>query len=340
MDGFDHRGTVAARLLDGEYSSSNNVEISASAARTGQYGLRIHAGANDSGLRWRPHASKDAIGYGHTFGVSRLPDDDRSAAITQILTAEGDVLATTLLTPTGAISCRLGGRLGTLRGISQAEVILPGSDQHIEHAWIDGALEIRVDGTTCLNVPDVGYSGPIGQTMFGGCYGYPKTGAILLYYNLDDLYVWDTVGSDVNTFVGDQGVYTRLVDADGTIVEWLGTQPGDLYPLIDNVPPNDASYIYATETEAKASFGVSDYPTNLIAVTATQVSSRMWKTAPGDAKVALGVASGSSEEIADAHALSANPRWYRNVFEKNPATGLPWLVGDLNNADAIIERTE
>lgn len=341
MDGFDHYGTSAARLLDGVYSSYESVTIKSTAARTGAYGIEIQCIMNDSGLRWRTPEPKSMIGVGFAFSISELPKTSDAMALVQALTGETAAIVTILISATGAVVARRGGRTGTIVAQSAAEVVLPGSFQHFECEFNDAAIEVRLNGVTVLNIADAGYTSLIEQFMIGGCYGYPKTGAGLAVMKIDDLYFRDDTGPNANTWVGDEGVYRRLMNVDISVDGWEPAVGADLFENINNVPPLDATeFIYASEADDKASFGMTPLPSNLISVTAVQISTRAWKTDSGDAKLSVGIGSGSSETMNDPHPVSNAARWFRDVFEVNPATGLRWLPSDLNAASAIVERTE
>lgn len=341
FDPFDQYGTNKARLLDGVYSSAEGVVLSTSNPRTGTTCLRISALENDSGLRWRPPVSTAVLGVGHALNISALPINSTSAGLSQILDENGAVLATVTLMPTGAIQARLGGRQGPVVGQSNAEALLPGGYQHFEIEWNDGAVEVRIDKVTVLNVPSVGYSGLIGQIMVAGCYGYPKTGALGVDYDVDDLYFRNGDGTLNNSWLGDLKAYMTMPVSDGDPAEWVPSIGAEMWPMIDNIPPLDSTqYISASEAGKRAVFGHGAFPSQIISISAVQVMSRMWKTDAGGAKVAVGMISAGSEGLNAEHPISSAPRYYRDVFETNPATGLPWLLPAVNAAEFVLDRTE
>lgn len=341
FDPIDQYGGNRSLLLSGVYSSIEGVTISTANPRTGTSCLRISALENDSGLRWRPPVSTALLGVGHALNITELPTNSTSAGLSQILDENGAVLATITLMPTGAIQARLGGRQGSVVGQSAAEALLPGGYQHFEIEWNDGAVEVRIDKVTVLNVPSVGYTGLIGQIMVAGCYGYPKTGALGVYYDIDDLYFRNGDGTLNNSWLGDIKAYMQVVNADGTPAEWVPSVGSEMWPMVDNIPPQDnAQYIMAEGPDKRAVLGYAAFPSQIISITAVQVMSRMWKTDAGGAKVAVGMISDMMEEAKPEHPISSAPRYYRDVFETDPATGLPWLLPAVNAADIVLDRTE
>lgn len=340
-DPFDQYGSNTARLLEGVYSSAEGVTLSTANPRTGTHCLRISALANDSGLRWRPPVSTPMLGVGHAINISELPSNSISAGLSQILDENGSVLATITLMPTGAIQARLGGRQGTVVGQSNAEALLPGGYQHFEIEWNDGAVEVRIDKVTVLNVTDVGYTGLIGQIMVAGCYGYPKTGAAGVHYDVDDLYFRDASGPHNNTWLGDLKAYLSMPVSDATPAEWDPSSGAEMWPMVDNIPPQDnAQYITASEAGKIAVMGYGAFPSQIISIAAVQIMSRMWKTDAGGAKVSVGIQSGANETMNPDHPISSAPRYYRDVFEVDPATGLPWLLSSVNAGKLKLDRTE
>lgn len=338
-DGFDHYGTIPARLLDGVYGEINGVSFS-SASRTGPRALEIAIFSNNSGLRWVLPGDRDVCGFGYAFNLNRLPTDPVSLAFGQFLAADGSILATITVLPTGAIQWRTGGRNGTVNGTS-APVVRAGSFQHFEcNARLDvGAIEVRIDGVTVLSVVSSDATGSCGQVYVAGCYGYPKSGGDRMV--IDDLFVRDDLGTRNTGFIGDRKAYTRLPATDGPLQDWTISVGAQAFAMLDNIPPADATdYLTADTAGKKVSVGIAAFPTDIVAISGVYVATRLWKNDAGNAKVSIQVESDGTETDHDPHPMSTAPSWYGDVFEDDPGTAAPWLIADINELRLVINREE
>lgn len=339
IDPLEQYGGITNRMLDGVYAELNAVEISTLNPRTGTHHLRIHAASNNSGARRVLSAETQKCGLGFAFNISRLPNDGTSLALCQYLTKlNGSILTVTIL-PTGAVAVRTGGRLGPIVAESGPEAVMPDSYQHFECAMNEGNFEVRIDSTTVCNVAGLTLD-DCAQLMVGGCYGYPKTGAILLYLDIDDIYAWNGEGPTVNTWVGDKRAWLRVPVSDGTDADWLPNTGATMYAILDNVPPNDAQYVLAEDAGAKASVGIEALPPGVVSITAAYAMARIWKTDAGVARVAINIGSGGDDSGFDPVSISNRPRWYGAPVDVDPATGMPFTVPGFNGINLLLNRTE
>lgn len=340
IDGFDHYGGDVARLRDGVYAQVQGVELTAVGARTGARCAYITPSVNDSGMRRVLPATVPVVGVGFAFNLTNLPTDSTSVALCQILDEDNIPAATLTVMPTGAIQLRAGGRTSTVAAQSAAESVLPGSFQHFEVELGAGTCEVRINGVTVLNSASSGVTLGYAQVVLGGCVGFPKSGAGLVRMYLDDAFARDGSGSLNNSWIGDQKVYTRMPDEDGAEQDWTPSTGSAAWSILDNVPPVDAEYVNATAAGERTSVGFDAFPTEIVAISGVYTATRLWKSDAGNAKVTVDLISGASETSQADHALSTAPRWYGDMFETNPATSLPWLVTDINAAQAVLERIE
>ena len=340
IDGFDHYGSDVARLRDGVYAQVESVTIVTAGARTGTRCVSISAGQNNSGLRRVFPYTAPTVGVGFAFNINQLPSDSTSLALCQILDQDNKTAATLTVMPPGAIQLRAGGRQDKVTAQSAAEVVLPGSYQHFECEFGPGTCEVRINGVTVLNSAASEVTFGYAQAVLGGCLGFPKVGAIFVTMLLDDAFARDGSGALNNSWIGDQKVYTRLPDEDGAEQDWTPSTGTEAWSILDNVPPIDAQYLNADAAGDRTSVGFAAYPSDIVAISGVYTASRVWKTDAGNAKFTTDMISGVSESDQPNHPLSTAPRWYGDMFETNPATGLPWLVTDLNAAQVVLERIE
>lgn len=346
IDGFDHYGATAARLLEGAYASANLVTLSNVNPRTGGRHARIQ-GAFDTGLRRVFGADKATAGLGFAFYLPALPSNSSSVCLASFRTNSNTSIFTVNVSSTGQLLVRDG--LNTDPVLATGPVaVVAGSYQHFEcRATIAGdeiSIECRINGVTVLNASglEVDNVGSFAQAQVGtsgqGVFGFPS------YMDVDDFYAWDGEGAANNDFVGDKKVYTGFPNSDGAEQEWSPSVGSDGYAMLDNVPPLDASqYLSADEGGTggdRSTFGLESFPLEIVSIAGVMTATRFWKTDAGDARTQVGVISGLVEEKGDEHALSMSPRWYHDVFEVDPATGTPWILADVNDLQTLIERTE
>ena len=345
MDGFDHYGSSSSRLLEGAYAAASLVTLSNLNPRTGTRHARI-LGAFDNGLRRVFGDDKAVAGVGFAFSIPSLPTNSTSLCLASFRDNGNDVFCSVMVTSTGQLRVTSGYGTGPVLATGPVSIV-PGSYQHFEcRAEIGGGLasiEVRVNGVTVLNAPGlVVAEGEAAQVQIGtsgqGAFGFPT------HLDVDDLYAWDGEGTANNDFVGDKKVYTAFPSSDGAVQEWAPSEGTDGFAMLDNVPPLDATqYLSAVNGGTggdRSEFGLANFPAEIVSIAGLMTATRFWKTDAGNASAVVGVISGASEDASAEHALSISPRWYHDVFEVDPATGTPWLLSAVNDAQTVITRTE
>lgn len=351
-DGFDHYGATA-RLTDGQaaYASAASVTLDTTNPRTGSTCARI-TGGYEVGLRRIYGADLGDAAVGYAFFIPTLPGDSTSLCLASFRDNANAVQTAIMVSSTGQVVARRG--KGVLSAgvvlATSAPVVFAGAYQHFEAHLVlgdgsAGSVEVRVDGVTVLNISGVdtrdAAAGPeIGQVLIGtsgqGVFGFPA------YMLVDDAFAWDAsgTGSEVNDFVGDKKAYTRLPDGDTPTADWLPSTGSLQFPMLDNVPPLDATqYLQADAALQQTQTTLAAFPSEIVAITGVYVVTRAFKTDAGTANVQASLVSGASVGAGADRPVTTNPVWYGDVFETDPATGAPWLLADLNAAELLLERT-
>jgi len=346
VDGFDHYGAVPSsgdRLREGVYAETNlgpGGGVTNANPRTGERALRINMGTNDAGVRRvLLSGASETVGAGFAFRLSSLPTDNRSLGLFQWRRNDNGIIASIWVTSTGQVLLAAGGRSGAEVGRSDP-VVYAGAYQHFEAVMTPADVEVRINGVTVLSQAIEGDS--CAQVKLGAN-GYPLSGATGVTMDVDDFCVWDGEGDANNDFLGDVKVYTRFPSSDGAVQEWTPSIEGNGYPMIDNVPPADATeYLSADDVSGgvRSTFGVADFPEEIVAVRGVMLATRAWKTDAGDAQVRTGVISGASEAVSAGHAISMAPVWYSDVFEVDPATEVAWTLEAINDLETVLERND
>lgn len=342
VDGFDHYGPDAARLANGVYAENNGASLSAANPRTGARCLRIQAWANDAGVRRvLTEGPVEECGVAFAFSINALPTSDRALGLLQWRAGSNGILASIWVTTTGQLEALNGGR-GAAALATSRPCIFPGAYQHLEAVRSPGGIEVRVNGVTELSIDAGGLAGNTAQIKLGAN-GYPLTGALFINYDIDDLACWSGAGESNNDFLGDVKVYTRMPTEDGADQEWTPAIPGPGYAMIDNVPPLDQTEHLQTDFDGepiRSTFGIADFPAEVVAVRGVYLATRAWKTDAGNAKFTVGTIADGGEATSPERALSMAPIWYGEVFEVNPGTSAPWTVEALNSLNTVLTRTE
>lgn len=352
LDGFDHYGAVPSNgniLRQGVYAETNlgpGGGVTTANPRTGARALRIAMFENDAGVRRvLVDGASETVGGAYAFSLSSLPTNNNSLGLFQWRNSANGIMASVWVTSTGALNIRSGGRDGPVVAESDP-VIYPGAYQHFEGVNGPAGLEVRINGVTVINHAYVaGVAGPVGQVKLGAN-SFPLTGANGILMDVDDFAVWDAEGLISNDFVGDIKVYTRFPTSDGVDQGWTPSAGDDGFAMLDNVPPVDATeYVSATALGSPAdpirsTYGVGDFPEEIVAVRGVMLTTRAWKTDAGNAKIQTGVRVNAAETLGTERAISQAPVWYADVYEVNPETSSVWSLEALNDMDTILNRVE
>jgi hypothetical protein len=351
MDGFDHYGGDITKMNSGLWAIASNGGgggLTTTHHRTGPYSYQL---VNSGTLRQAlPAIYSTPVGCGYTIWMDTLPG---STPINAFLYGDrnGAFNIFVQILPTGAISVGIFGRGpgGSLGNIAiSSPVLTAGAWQHIEcraktHETA-GEVEVRVNGVTALSVSGV-------QTHGGGaCLAEDAliqtssdAGAGTPTFFVDDYFIWDTLGSFNNDFLGDRRVITDVPNQDTGIADWAKSTGVNGYSLINDLPPDDdttyiSSPIYVAPGDQSA-FLYPPTPANTSMISAVQVIARGFKTDAGPANTKSSILSGAFEGIGSEKTLTSQWTSRFDIFETDPATGAPWTKAALDAASIAIRRT-
>lgn len=232
---------------------------------------------------------------------------------------------------------------GTILGRT-IPVIGAGAYQHLEvrsrASNENGAIEIRIDEITRLNLSgiDTVGSGSVEFSQFAFGHGFSGGTAIV---DLADFYVNDTVndGSGCHTFIGDCKSGWLPVNANTAQADFTLSAGASGYALLDDLPPDDATYIETSAATARSDFGTVDPPSNLVEVLTARPAVRAWKDDAGTALIAPSMVSGGILATVDDQPVTTAPAYYDSNVPFDPDTDAPWDLAGLTAALEAIERT-
>lgn len=109
----------------------------------------------------------------------------------------------------------------------------------------DGAYELKINGVSIVS--DSGIDTQRTGNAYATSVLFRFSGIGSSFHYLDDIYIFDDVGSFQNDFVGDVHVETLLPSADGYLNQWIPFPGGvDNYENVDEADPDDDTTFVAT----------------------------------------------------------------------------------------------
>ncbi len=337
-EGFDTYGAIVANAELAQWSEFNG-DLETTNARTGEYCCefsqnefnRIALGGPKttviSGFAFRPNF----IPAGDMLQIWRYKDSTNAPQVT---------IGTT---STGALRAMRGDYNGTLLGTSADLVFGAEAYNFIEcKVTIDdteGAIEVRVNQVTVLNLTGIDTKNTSESTISQFEVGHRSSGSSQTY-QIDDLYLLDDTGDQLNDFIGDHAVLEDVADGDGAFTEWTSNISGDLYEAVDEIPQDgDTSFIQAAAVYDRASFTFPDLDPSYTGVSAVEMFYIGKKNNTGEAAVQILAESGGTEGAGDIDSMTEQYSGYSAVFELDPFSGLPWSISGTNNVEMILDRT-
>lgn len=235
----------------------------------------------------------------------------------------------------------------TILAQTTGPVVVANAWQHVEAKVLFsdtvGEIEIRVEGVTVLTATNIDTS-PVGlpcaqvQTQNWNTTLVSTTTIVPVMYIKDDI-AWNTSGTENNDFLGSVGIFTIFPDADDAL-NWLPVGDTVGWRILDNVPPNDASYIEADSTLPAAYVAnMTNLPPDLISVRALQPTIRARKVDGGDGNIQVGLISGADTQLLADRPMSAAFTWWYDISEEDPATLASWTPAAVDAIKAQIDRT-
>lgn len=347
MDGFDTYGGTLARLTDGLYAEAYGGGLSTVQKRTGTHSMFFEANSFN-GFRKVLPALREGVGCGLAFYFPALPGFD--AQLMDFRDGDNVSQVHFAVTSTGRIrayrdGARFGGgnrfRAGNLLGESEAPAITAASWNHVEiYTEIDdlfGKVRVAVNGETVLELDALNTrttaNGTIAQV---GCW---NEGGGSANYWMDDLYLYDSAGSDHNAFpIGDHRVFTLFPDADVT-EEWTRSSGDDSFALVDEAAPNDAGHLTGEEAGDVVELALSALPPEAETVAACMILTRQLKTDAGTSSTQAALVSSGEVASGTARPITTQAAYYSDVIERDPATDDPWTPLAVSAANLRLTRT-
>ena len=366
-DGFGRYGGDKTKMLNGSAGQawaevSTGWSLSSANPRTGSHCLRLATGQSTAQIARRVFGApleEAFVGFG--IHCAALPDQEvlpgesigvRSGVFLASFRDQANTRQVDFVLGTdGAIAVYAGvgfsssTYLGTLLGRT-IPIIGAGAYQHVEiyvrASNENGAVEIRVDEITRLSLTGVNTipngGAEVSQVAIGHYGNSPNPGTI----DIADIYSNDTVndGSGCHTFIGDCKSGWLPVNADTAQADFALSAGSDGFALLDDTPPDDATYISTSATTAESDFGLTNGPANLSEILTVRPAVRAQKDDAGSALIAPSMKSNSVKETVAGQPITTAFAYYDANVPFNPDTDAPWTLAELDAALHVVERVE
>lgn len=339
FEGFDHSTTAAhyAEKWVGRYSGSVSIQTAESRWGTGGY-LQINDNGPFLGLQFPPGASEIIAGF--AWWVSGLTDYE----VARFNGDNGSTLHDTLTIDTrnGAVAIRRGGSTTVASG-TYTKTSLQRTWVYVEVRLLigdgtAGEAEVRINGEVVIDQAGIdtrngGTDGAINEIMF-----FPDLRNNTLRW--DDLYIVSVDATAPNDFLGDCRVATLMPNGNGSSSDLVGSDADstDNYQLVNDNPPNDATYVGSGTPGDLDLYAMEDLPLGIVTVHGVQLSARASKTDTGAISGRTVLKSGTATAVGDDIVLGSTFAYGgRTVHPLEPDGNAAWTPADVNAIEAGFE---
>jgi hypothetical protein len=199
----------------------------------------------------------------------------------------------------------------------------------------DGESTVKLDGVSILTITgaDTKATAVAGarSCYFGG--NAWVTNVACGYY--DDLAVNDTAGSVNNSWIGRGGIYGIVPEGVGTYTD-LHASAGNPWDCIEEVPPNDADYVYDDTVDQKSTYAMTALVPATGTIACINVIMRALQDAAGTASIARLIRSNAVDSQGSDVGLSVTAQMIQENIETDPgqAPGTAWTIAAVNALEA------
>jgi hypothetical protein len=319
MDGFDAYGTsstpnVEALLNSAGYMNAVGVALDTGTRSGTGSAVRINETSVYTNQLRKAFDTKDEIVLG--FAVKIVP-----GTLNNLVEVLYDNLFGSVTAQLGVYANGVGGLSISIDGsnmlaASQPNVFFPNVWHYLEMRYkpshTDGVVQVRLDGVDVITY--TGKTCPDGtpakvNTVRWITSESDHTHSTASAYGtqwIDDLYICDTLGAELNDFLGDVQVIALLPSADAGPND-MSVYGGSVThaSAVNEVPANDgASYLYSNIAGDTEMFTVPALPATIMDVLAVSTHCRVRKDAPGASSIKLRATVNGSAAQSDDLALT------------------------------------
>jgi hypothetical protein len=197
-----------------------------------------------------------------------------------------------------------------------------------------GSVEIRVDGTTVINLTNQDTQVTGNATANKIIFNF---GASNLYH--DDFYILDGTGTTNNNFLGDVRVETLLPSGNGNSSQFTGSDGNstDNYLLVDDspAPDDDTTYVESATLNDIDLYAIADLGNSPDTIYGVAQNSYSRKTDVGSRGLINVVRSGGTNyDGTNELDLLAEYKQVQEILETDPDTAVAWVTSGVNNMES------
>ncbi len=308
-------------FASGKWTSLTPYDVGTSYGRLGGYGVQINGG---NGLEYNIPSAPTTIIVGGAYnfqvhaGRMQIADSSGNHQIALRYSADTSLLSILNYSDTVLASYTLSAN--TFNYI-EVKVVISTSTT--------GSVTVNINGANIapLTLSGIKTSNTLttaGQISFTGDSGGN-------YYYLADVYINDNSGSYNNDFLGDSKVLPSRASANGDVNNFTigGSSPAatNYQSINERTPDYGVTYVYDATVNDVDLYAYSS-PSGLNSITALQVSAMLKKDDVALRQVQIVMKLSGTEYFSPTFTLSTSYQYYVWVQNVNPATSLPWVVGD------------
>jgi len=145
--------------------------------------------------------------------------------------------------------------------------------------------------------------------------------------------VLDGSGAVNNDFLGDTKSETLRPTGAGTATGWTPSTGSNWQNVDDTAPNDDADYNSTSTAGATDTFALGDLATTPAAIYGVQACVEIRKDDAGSRSAALVLRSGGTAYVGATQSVLDAYTVLREIWEADPATGLPWTAAAVNNLE-------
>lgn len=362
-DGFDHYGATESEMLNGAYSQnvgpfSAAIELDSALFRTGTHSIKFPTGTVQYRIlrkAFSPGSISAGVGISFALYLHSLPDTGTATFMVMLRDIANAEQICLMIATTGAIQIVRGytGNTttqtyqqtgGTTLGTS-APVITAEAWHHIEFyataSQTTGAVNVRVDNNEviALTNQDTVNTSNVEFSQVAFVQAGTSSGTSLIS-QIDDIYMYDTTGSDGNAYpLGDLQAMWLTATADTAEADFTKSTGTDGYALIDEVTPNDADYIQAAAATDRSDFALTDLPADINYVETLFAHTRMLKTEAGTAQIQQSFMQGTDQSAGTDRDITTTATYWFDNHPLDPDTAAKWTRTGVNSALLRYDRT-
>jgi hypothetical protein len=146
---------------------------------------------------------------------------------------------------------------------------------------------------------------------------------------IDDAIIWDTTGTEYNTFLGDCRAFWMPANAVGASSQFTPTSGANYTNVDDATPDDDTTTVADTVVGHIDSYGAADLPGSAIVVLAVAHMVYAKKDDAGARAIAAKIRLAGTYATGADIALSNAYLFYQTIFQRDPANA-PWTPTNVN----------